>query len=78
MKTLLRAEVLTGDDDFVARFGFVRFDFANLGTLAPVADRVPFDFFGVGSLDRFGIEEGEACPIDDRAFVWLFCAGYRD
>ena len=64
MKTLLRAEILAGNDDFVARLGFVRLDLGDPWALAPVADRVPFDFRGIGPLDRFGTVEGESCAIN--------------
>jgi hypothetical protein len=57
MKTLFGAEILAGDDDFVARLGFVRLDLGYPWALAPIADRIPFDFRGIEPLDRFGIEQ---------------------
>ncbi len=73
MKTLLCAEILAGDDDFVARLGFVRFDLGDPWALAPIADRVSFDFCGIGPLDRFGIVEGKSCAINDRP--WFLRVG---
>ena len=51
MKTFFRAEVLAGDDDFVAWFGFVRLDLGDPRALVPVADGVPFDLCGIEALD---------------------------
>ena len=74
MKTFLCAEMLAGDDNFVARFGLVRFDLGNSWALALVADRVPFDFCGIEALDRFGTVEAKSCAINHRA--WLLRVGY--
>ena len=74
MKTLFRAEILTGYDNSVARLGFVRFDLGDPWALALVADRVPFDFCGIEPLDRFGTVEGKSCAINHRA--WLLRVGY--
>ena len=63
-KTLLRAEILACDDDFVARLGFVRLDLSDAWAFAPIADEVPLDFCGIKPLDRFGIVEGESCAIN--------------
>src|SRR6185295_13174972 len=65
MKTLLRAKVLAGDEDFLARFGLVRFDLGDPWALIPIADRVSFDFCSIGPLDRFGIVEGKSCAINN-------------
>ena len=74
MKTFLRAEILAGDDDFVARFGFVRLDLGDPWALALVAYRVSFDFCGIEPLDRFCTVEGKSCAINHRA--WLLRMGY--
>jgi hypothetical protein len=52
MEALLRAEILTGDNNFDARFGFVWFNLGDPWALALVADRVSFDFCGIKPLDR--------------------------
>ena len=74
MKTLLRAKILSGDDNFVSRFDFVRFDLGDPWTLAPIADRVSFEFCSIGPLNRFSIVEGKSCAINDRP--WLLRVGY--
>jgi hypothetical protein len=76
MKTLLCAEMLAGNDDFIAWLGFVRLDFGDPWALVPVTDGVPFDFPCVGSFDRFSIVEGESGTVHYRA--WFLCEGNRD
>jgi hypothetical protein len=73
MEALLRAEILTGDNNFDARFDFVWFNLGDSWALALVADRVSFDFCGIEPLDRLYAIEGEACAIYDRA--WLLRVG---